>query len=369
MEKKHLVSLSFILSVLFHIVFGGIVWVAPKLFPQLSGVKKKSRTEIEFVDATKLLESLKKQDSARLGQIVEQDEHRINDEKPKDAKYLSRHDQNIVKETQARNRGKFKNSDDSAAAQREEKQQGKTAKNQSTVAAEAPQAEKLDHLEEAKSKDQHSDESQTTVKNDARTKSEKSQFNPQPNDESRLNDENSDVNSQVAVRKKPSLRDLIPSFRPAPPAVVNGAAGTDLADQAHSGGLGPSATDDHLKNVETGMQTMLSTREFVYYSYYNRIKEKLRQYWEPKIKEKMERIMRQGRTIASSTDRITRIVIVLDNRGTLVRVQIVGPSGVSDLDEAAVEAFRAAAPFPNPPKGIIENDGTVKIRWDFVLEA
>jgi protein TonB len=40
-----------------------------------------------------------------------------------------------------------------------------------------------------------------------------------------------------------------------------------------------------------------------------------------------------------------------------------------DLDSAAVEAFRQAAPFPNPPKGMVEADGTIKIRWDFVLEA
>ena len=44
-------------------------------------------------------------------------------------------------------------------------------------------------------------------------------------------------------------------------------------------------------------------------------------------------------------------------------------SGVIDLDSAAVEAFREAAPFPNPPKGMVEGDGTIKIRWDFVLEA
>jgi len=166
----------------------------------------------------------------------------------------------------------------------------------------------------------------------------------------------------IEVKGKPTLKDLVPSFKPGPPPIVSN-------ETAQGGGEGPSATDDHLKNIATGMQTLLSTREFVYYSYYNRIKDKLRQYWEPKIKEKMERILRQGRTIASSSDRITRIVIILDNKGTLVKIQVVGQSGVQDLDEAAIEAFRAAAPFPNPPKGIVEQDGTIKIRWDFILEA
>ncbi|HPI41531.1 MAG TPA: TonB family protein [Pseudobdellovibrionaceae bacterium] len=53
----------------------------------------------------------------------------------------------------------------------------------------------------------------------------------------------------------------------------------------------------------------------------------------------------------------------------MVKVQVIGDSGIQDLDDAAIEAFKAAAPFPNPPKGVVENDGTVQIRWDFVLET
>jgi protein TonB len=79
--------------------------------------------------------------------------------------------------------------------------------------------------------------------------------------------------------------------------------------------------------------------------------------------------MHEGRTIASVEDRLTKVIIILDQKGTLIKVQVLDGSGVQDLDDAAVEAFRAAAPFPNPPKGIIDPDGTIKIRWDFVLEA
>src|SRR5262249_18440871 len=63
-----------------------------------------------------------------------------------------------------------------------------------------------------------------------------------------------------------------------------------------------SASDDYLKDAESGPQTLLNTREFIYYNYYARIKEKLRQYWEPKIKEKISHIVRQGRQIASDQD-------------------------------------------------------------------
>lgn len=134
-------------------------------------------------------------------------------------------------------------------------------------------------------------------------------------------------------------------------------------------GADVSQSDDYLKDVVAGAETLLKTREFVYYAYYNRIKGKLRQHWEPRIKEKIVKILRQGRKIASTNDKITRLVITLDQTGELVRIQVKGASGYNDLDDAAIEAFRAAAPFPNPPDGIVDGSGKVEINWDFVLET
>lgn len=130
-----------------------------------------------------------------------------------------------------------------------------------------------------------------------------------------------------------------------------------------------SQNDDYLKDVAAGAETLLRTREFVYYSYYNRIKRKLRQFWEPRIQKKIEKIMRKGRRIASANDKITHLVITLDRSGELVRIQVKHASGYNDLDDAAIEAFREAAPFPNPPKGIVTDAGEVKIPWSFVLET
>ena len=131
-----------------------------------------------------------------------------------------------------------------------------------------------------------------------------------------------------------------------------------------------SQSSDYIKDVEVGLETVLNTREFKYYSYYNRIRKQLAQHWEGRVRDKLSKLFREGRAPAAThQDRVTKLMIVLNDRGTLVRVQVISDSGVSDLDDAAIEAFRAAAPFPNPPKGIVEGDGTVKIRWDFVLES
>lgn len=169
---------------------------------------------------------------------------------------------------------------------------------------------------------------------------------------------------KVEERKKiskgeiPSLQKLKPQFSMTP-----------KSQEESPGNPGdPSQTDDHLE-VKTGIQTLLSTREFVYYSYYSRIKDQIRQYWGPTVREKVKVIYRKGRTLASATDKVTQVIVTLNARGELETVEVIGASGVKDLDDAAIEAFRAAAPFPNPPKGIIEKDGRIRIRWDFILEA
>lgn len=130
-----------------------------------------------------------------------------------------------------------------------------------------------------------------------------------------------------------------------------------------------SQTQDYIKDVDQGLETLLNAREFKYYTYYNRIRKQLSQHWEPKVRYKLSEMFKKGRYLASSTDRITKLIVVLDQGGNLVKVQVIKESGVTDLDDAATEAFQSAAPFPNPPAGIVEHDGTVKIRWDFVLEG
>ncbi len=138
-------------------------------------------------------------------------------------------------------------------------------------------------------------------------------------------------------------------------------SGSDMGEQ--------STATDRVDGVKDSLKTTLNTREYKYYGYYQRIKSQLNQFWQPQVREKVTRLISKGRTIANDSNKITKLIIVLNEAGTLVKVQVLSESGVRDLDEAAIEAFRQAAPFPNPPRGIIETDGTIKIRWDFVVES
>lgn len=327
--------IALVLSLVLHAILGGGLVLTPKrpTFSKSAPVELMSPEEMQAM----LEKAAKAQAERNAKQIVDAGEKRINDELDKNAKYLSRYNQTVVKETKAAKHGKFEN----------------TAGQGPTKAPRAPQPAPTQG---------------TPVQSDV-AKSEAKSL--ETSKEKPLNidiDENGDVSVGGTAKPKTGLQAFSPSFRKLP-RVPDPTQPTAENETAPGDGREQSATDDHLKDVPTGMQTMLSTREFVYYSYYNRIKDKLRQYWEPKIKEKFERVVRQGRHIATEGDKITKVIIILDDRGTLIKVQVLSASGVQDLDDAAVEAFRAAAPFPNPPKGIVEDDGTIKIRWDFVLEA
>lgn len=308
---------ALVLSLLFHSLLGGGLVFAPSK----PAAKKPTQTSVELMSPEELQAFLKKAADAKskAQQIVSSDDRRLNDEKDPNAKYLSQFDQKVVRETRALKSGKFANTGGKGAA------------------AAPAQAKPETPSDTEKSQEK------LATKSDIKT------FQ----------------GGDLAVTPKTGLAAFNPSFRKLPVVPDPTAAPNETSGD----GREISATDDHLKDVPSGLDTMLSTREFLYYSYYNRIKSQLRQHWEPKIKEKFTKIVRQGRTIASEGDKITRVIIILDDRGTLIRVQVVGRSGITDLDDAAVEAFRAAAPFPNPPKGIVEADGTIKIRWDFVLEA
>jgi TonB family protein len=254
----------------------------------------------EELEQEKALEKVKKAPGVKVHDQVVEQKDRINDELDEKTRFLSAHNQKVIKQTRAERTGKFNNTAEG----------GRPDEGVIT-------GDKKSNLMDVKA-------------HKAREKGE-----------------------------LPSLQDLAPKFSLTP--------GPRAPEREKNGD--PSQSDDYLKDVNKGMQTLLSTREFVYYSYYSRIKDAIRQHWEPNVREKVKIIYRQGRTIASSKDRVTQVLVTLNSQGELLNVEVLSQSGVDQLDAAALEAFRAASPFPNPPKGMVESDGTIKIRWDFVLEA
>ena len=66
--------------------------------------------------------------------------------------------------------------------------------------------------------------------------------------------------------------------------------------------------------------------------------------------------------------RITEVRVSLSQTGTLAKIVVTAPCGVSELDDEAVRAFKSAAPFPNPPKELAGSDGTITFAFSFYFE-
>ena len=80
--------------------------------------------------------------------------------------------------------------------------------------------------------------------------------------------------------------------------------------------------------------------------------------------EERKLIMRQR-----DADDRRRHVVSLTAKGALEKVVITAPSGVGDLDDEAVRAFHAAAPFPNPPDGLVDGKtGLITFAFSFYFE-
>lgn len=133
------------------------------------------------------------------------------------------------------------------------------------------------------------------------------------------------------------------------------------------GMAGYARNNDYVEDVPLGDMTKLNTVEFKYYGFYHRIKQRLEQHWGRSLQEKAETMAKRGRAPASA-DRITALSITLDTKGRIVDIELRSSSGVSEFDEAAIDSFNKAGPFPNPPQGMMVN-GQAKIEWGFVVKS
>ncbi|MBI3534428.1 MAG: energy transducer TonB [Deltaproteobacteria bacterium] len=126
---------------------------------------------------------------------------------------------------------------------------------------------------------------------------------------------------------------------------------------------------DYIRGVRESDRTALNTKEYMFYSYFQRIRQRLDLAWGGTLREKLTKLYRSGRELASDVDHITKLIVILNGNGEVVKVQVIEESGVRDLDEAAIKAFNQSGPFPNPPKGLVDRQGIIKIRWDFILKT
>lgn len=123
--------------------------------------------------------------------------------------------------------------------------------------------------------------------------------------------------------------------------------------------------NDYLPFVEEDDATGLNSRSFKYATFFNRIKKKIAQQWRP---ADAQRRFDPSFMIHGYQSRYTVLYVVLDERGNLESLDIQRSSGVDFLDQEAISAVAAAAPFPNPPPGVVESDGRIRFPFGFYFQ-
>jgi protein TonB len=178
---------------------------------------------------------------------------------------------------------------------------------------------------------------------------------------------------QPSKTQKKSMKDLklsdvgmaaaeMPMQQPNRAPASEGLANGDLSAS------GLSATNDYVEEVALGDFTHLNTVEYKHYGFFHRIRQKLEQFWGNTLHEKANTIFRSGRRLPASENLITSLQVTLNTQGEIIGVKIMGTSGVKELDDAAIESFNKAGPFPNPPQDLLVN-GKATIEWGFVVNS
>jgi TonB family protein len=144
-----------------------------------------------------------------------------------------------------------------------------------------------------------------------------------------------------------------------------------LEEEAHNDNWADqgSAPQDYVNGYHESDRTLLNTKEYLFYGYYQRIRARLDSAWVPILKAKLNHYYNTGRHLASEMEHRTKVLVVMNGTGEIVKVELVSESGTRDLDEAAIDAFNEAGPFPNPPKGIVNAGGEIEIPWEFILHT
>lgn len=129
---------------------------------------------------------------------------------------------------------------------------------------------------------------------------------------------------------------------------LSGAPGNDLLDEK----VGPGVN--------------LNAIEVKFAPYINLIKRMVNFYWS----QNLDNLPDAVRMRLMSPSYKTVVYVVLDRHGVLQSIEVVSRSGEDALDDAVVQAFRIAGPFPDPPEQLIARDGRAYLNGvSFTVES
>lgn len=136
----------------------------------------------------------------------------------------------------------------------------------------------------------------------------------------------------------------------------------NLTEKTGQVAMNQSLTSNYLPEITIGDETLLNTREFAFNAFYIRMKRDVEGFWHPNT------VLTQNSSLHGTY--VTTLLIILDDEGYLVqKPTILKSSGIPGLDHEATQSIEKASPFLNPPKEIIQEDGTIRTQWSFIFNS
>ncbi len=198
------------------------------------------------------------------------------------------------------------------------------------------------------------------------TRSERFEINPEvlanqwSRDQKMQREEAEDVNAdkpstgaKVGNDRFDPERDGNLSALPSPWAKTNKDGLQDPVPSSHASESMSGSPNNDLVDERIGDALALNSKEYLYAGYLQRIRRLVNFYWN----QNLENLPASTRLAKSSY--LTVVEVVLDDRGGLEVVAVTREAGVEALDGCVVRAFHLAGPFPNPPEGLVSQDGRV----------
>lgn len=146
---------------------------------------------------------------------------------------------------------------------------------------------------------------------------------------------------------------------------------TDVAEELKNwnqlAGGGASTFGEAIdRDIPFGSITALNTDRNTFYSFYARVEELTRYRWEKNFYRAIERLPNEGIEYLNTKNFwTTQLEFLLTPSGELSSVLLLKESGLQEFDQAAIEAFKEARIFPNPPKELVQSDGFIHLRYSF----
>lgn len=136
----------------------------------------------------------------------------------------------------------------------------------------------------------------------------------------------------------------------------------DLRPGARIASVLAGPASDHLPDVEEGEGTFLNAKEWRYAGYFNRIGESIVMQWRGGLQDEVAARDPTGQRFLYK-DRIAVVDVTLDDHGKVTGLRLTRSTGVDFLDRVAVDMFRRADTFSNPPKGIVDERGQINFAY------